>query len=64
MYTNEFEEAFAAFLEQREYDRAEDFLFSLARAAFAAGWMAAGGTPPKAKKIFQLIPGKNTNGPK
>lgn len=57
MYSNKFEDAFSDFLEQREYDRAEDFLFSLARAAFVAGWLAAGGEPPRPEKIYQLIPG-------
>ena len=58
MYTNEFEAAFSAFLDRHEYDEAESALFSMVRIAFAAGWKAAGGEPPKAERIFELIPGK------
>lgn len=43
MHSNEYEAAFGRFLEQAEYDKASDALFSLARAAFQAGWLAAGG---------------------
>lgn len=42
-----FEQAFETFLESEQYDQAEDALFSLARAAFLAGWVAAGGKPPQ-----------------
>ena len=55
MYTNEFEEAFSNFLERHEYDEAESYLFSMVRLAFAAGWKAAGGAPPKAERLFELI---------
>ena len=48
MYTNEFEEAFSNFLDRHEYDEAENYLFSMVRLAFAAGWQAAGGAPPQA----------------
>lgn len=58
MYSNEFEEAFSDFLDRREYDEAESCLFSMVRIAFAAGWQAAGGAPPKAERIFELLPGK------
>jgi len=58
MYTNEFEAAFSAFLDRHEYDEAESALFSMVRIAFAAGWKAAGGEPPRAERIFELIPGK------
>lgn len=37
MHSNEYEAAFGRFLEQAEYDKASDALFSLARAAFQAG---------------------------
>ena len=43
MHSNDYEAAFGRFLEQTEYDEAEDALFSLVRAAFQAGWLAAGG---------------------
>ena len=55
MYTNEFEEAFASFLDRHEYDEAEQYLFSMIRLAFAAGWKSAGGEPPKAERIYELI---------
>ena len=57
MYSNEFEDAFANFLERNEYDEAENYLFSMVRLAFAAGWKAAGGEPPKAERIYELLPG-------
>ena len=47
MFSNDFEDAFAQFLETREYDEAENILFSAMRRAFIAGWLAAGGEPPK-----------------
>lgn len=50
MYTDEFEQAFSAFLDSREYDQAEEALFSLLRRAFAAGWRAAGGTPEQPRE--------------
>ena len=56
MFSNNFEEAFEKFLETREYDEAENYLFCLMRKNFIAGWLAAGGEPPSAAKIFQLIP--------
>lgn len=57
MYSNDFEDAFSQFLEAPEYDEAENYLFSMARRAFAAGWVAAGGDPPNQGRIFQLFPG-------
>ena len=56
MYSNEFEAAFEAFLERHEYDEAENYLFSMVRTAFSAGWVAAGSEPPSKARIFQLIP--------
>lgn len=55
MFTNNFESAFSKFLETREYDEAENYLFSVMRQAFAAGWQAAGGEPPGKARIFQLL---------
>jgi hypothetical protein len=55
MMSNEFEAAFADFLDRREYDGAEAALFDLVRTAFLAGWKAAGGEPPVPQKIFQLV---------
>lgn len=54
----DFEAAFGDFLERHEYDDMEALLFSLVRAAFRAGWEAAGGTPPKPEPILTLLPGK------
>ena len=45
MFGNEFEKAFSDFMERREYDQAENALFSMVRIAFVAGWLAAGGEP-------------------
>lgn len=56
MYTNDFEAAFSAFLDRHEYDEAENYLFFMVRLAFSAGWQAAGGQPPVAEKIYQLLP--------
>ena len=41
MHTDLFEKAFDNFIAQQEYDRAEQVIFDLAGAAFAAGWRAA-----------------------
>lgn len=41
--SDSFERAFDRFLECREYDAAESALFAMIRAAFQAGWIAAGG---------------------
>ena len=50
MYSNDFEAAFSCFLERRDYDEAANQMFTLARLAFAAGWQAAGGTPPQVER--------------
>ena len=42
MHSDDFEKAFGDFLESEVYDRGEDALFTLTRAAFIAGWKAAG----------------------
>ena len=55
MYSNDFEAAFSSFLERHEYDEAEQYLFSMVRTSFAAGWLAAGGAPLQEEKIFQLL---------
>ncbi len=51
----DFEEAFSDFLDRREYDQAENALFSMVRIAFTAGWLSAGGNPPKPQKIIEII---------
>ena len=63
MYTNEFEQAFSSFLERHEYDEAENYLFSMMRLAFAAGWKSAGGEPPREERIFELLPGGTNTAP-
>ena len=55
MQTTDFEQAFGDFLDRREYDQAENALFAMVRIAFLAGWKAAGGDPPAAQKIVQLM---------
>ena len=55
MYSNEFEQAFSQFLERREYDEAESYLFSMIRLSFVAGWRAAVGSPLQEERIFQLL---------
>lgn len=55
MNSNEFEKAFSDFLDRHEYDEAENYLFSMVRIAFLAGWQAAGGTPPQPERIFELL---------
>lgn len=50
----DFEKAFDGFLERREYDQAENALFSMVRISFVAGWLAAGGDPPRPQKIIEL----------
>lgn len=54
MQTNDFEKAFGDFLDRREYDQAENALFSMVRIAFLAGWKAAGGEAPPPQKVFEL----------
>ena len=55
MNTNNFEESFDQFLDRHEYDEAENYLFSMIRLAFSAGWRAAGGDPPKRERIYELL---------
>ncbi|HEX2937757.1 MAG TPA: hypothetical protein VHO66_02455 [Ruminiclostridium sp.] len=61
MQTNDFEKAFNDFLERREYDEAENALFSMVRVAFIAGWKAAGGETPPPHKIFQIVYNETVN---
>lgn len=57
----DFEKAFEGFLERREYDEAEDALFSMVRIAFRAGWLAAGGEYENSPKVLELKPGIDTD---
>ena len=56
MFNNEFEGAFSAFLDRQEYDEAEAALFAIVRAAFQAGWCAAGGQAPKSEPVVRILP--------
>lgn len=55
MTNDKFEKSFSDFLDRREYDKAENALFSMVRIAFVAGWKAAGGEPPPPQKVIELI---------
>ena len=57
MQEPDFEASFGDFLERHEYDDMEALLFSLVRAAFRAGWEAAGGKPLKPEPVLTLLPG-------
>ena len=50
-----FEKAFENFLERKEYDEAQEALFHVVRAAFLAGWKAAGGEMPKPQPVVSLL---------
>ena len=52
--SDDFEKAFSDFLDRREYDQAENALFSMVRIAFAAGWKAACGKAPPPQKVLEL----------
>ena len=54
MASKEFEEKFAAFLDGQRYKTAQDALYFAARAAFIAGWAAAGG-PPTGEYEFKPV---------
>ena len=60
MPSDQFEQALDDFLDRREYDDAEGALYSIVRAAFLAGWQAAGGNPPPPQKVFQLMSRNST----
>ena len=55
MMSNEYEEAFDRFLESSVCDETNEAVFALSRAAFLAGWLAAGGTPVQETKIFEVL---------
>ena len=50
-------------MDRHEYDEAENYLFSMGRLAFVAGRKAAGGDPPKAERLFELIVTPKAEGP-
>jgi len=57
--SNDFEKAYANFIDRREYDEAQNALFMMVRTSFTAGWQAAGGDLPTPHKIFDLLPKKD-----
>ena len=57
MHHETYELEFERFLESADLDAAEDALFSALRAAFAAGWRAAGGPAAEARRTV-LFPKK------
>jgi len=50
----DFEAAFDAFIDRREYDQAQNALLSIIRISFKAGWLAAGGDPPLPQKVLEF----------
>ena len=55
MQSNDFEAAFSQFLDQSEYDAAEEALFSIVRAAFLAGWKAADGAVADSRQELKQL---------
>ena len=55
MRKRDFDKAFDDFLDRHEYDQAENALFAMVRIAFLAGWLAAGGRPPRPQKVYELV---------
>lgn len=51
----DFEKAFEQFIDRKEYDSAENALFSMVRIAFKAGWLAARGEPILAQPVIRPI---------
>jgi len=60
LQSNDFEQAYADFIDRREYDEAQSAFFSMVRTSFSAGWQAAGGDPPTPHKIFEIVPKKES----
>ena len=58
MYNDEFEKTFSNFLDRYEYDAVQNAIFTIARSAFEAGWLAAGGNPLSPQEVFKLVKGK------
>jgi len=55
MMNNDFEKAFSDFLDSPVYDKSSDIVFKIARSAFIAGWLAAGGKEPIERRVFELV---------
>ncbi len=45
----DFEKSFSDYLDSNDYDRLQGTLLSAIRAAYNAGWIAAGGEEPKSQ---------------
>ena len=60
MESSTFEKAFGNFIDRREYDEAQNALFSVVRIAFTAGWESAGGNPPPSQPVVRLLPKEPT----
>ena len=56
---HDFEKAFSDFIDRKEYDKAENALFSMVRTAFKAGWLAAGGKAPAPIQVIEIIRDEN-----
>ncbi len=56
MSTPNFEESFSDFIDRREYDDAQNALFSIVRLSYQAGWEAACGKPLPSQQILRLLP--------
>ena len=55
MNSDFYEKSFNDFLERKDYDYAQNALFEIVRAAFEAGWLAAGGEALKRQNIFEIV---------
>jgi hypothetical protein len=51
----DFEKTFGEFINSPLYDKAESNLFSMVRFSYTAGWIAAGGDPPRPSKYVAMI---------
>ncbi|MBR1535082.1 MAG: hypothetical protein IJ639_11995 [Ruminococcus sp.] len=58
----DFEKSFSDYLDRKEYDEAEQALFTAVRSAYKAGWDAAGGVPPKPQGIFHIVSDHHKSG--
>lgn len=56
--TDIFEQAQDRFLAGTESDQAHQALYDIIRAAFLAGWSAAGGQMPEEQPLFRIFPGQ------
>jgi len=62
MHNNDFEAAFGNFLENEAYDRGENALFTLTRAAFTAGWNAARSELSDPHRSLQVLNDRESSG--